>query len=79
MTEAELARAHAINNREPHAMSWAEELERAREIVRAVGDLPGAIAYEMLMRAQGESPDPLAELMALRPAGAPDYAPTGRI
>jgi hypothetical protein len=75
----DLERALLISEREPHPKTWAEELERAREIVREVGDLPEPIAYEMLMRSDGTSPDPLAELMAVRPPNAPDYPPTGRI
>jgi hypothetical protein len=81
ISDAEHAQARAIWEREPTAANWEDELARAREVVAAVGDLPPDITYEMLMH--GGAPeavtDPLAVIMALRPAGAGPYPDTGRI
>jgi hypothetical protein len=78
ITDADLDRARAIADREPYPASWAEELERAREVIAAVGDLPEPIAYQMVMRAPA-GVDALAAIDALRGPGAPDYPQTDRI
>lgn len=74
---SDLEKARAISERKPYPASWEEELERAREIVREVGDLPADIAYEMLMRSPGNA-DGLEQIRALRPAGAPAYPASDR-
>jgi hypothetical protein len=86
MTDAEIDRARAIADREPVPETWPEELERAREIVRELGDLPSSIYYEMLMRSSSapDPTDPIADLDAVRGPNAPPYppsedAPDGRI
>jgi len=72
-------RARQIEGREPAPVTWAEELERGREIVAAVGDLPSDIAYEMIMRAPEGVVDALGDVRALRPVGAPPQPPNPRI
>jgi hypothetical protein len=73
MTDAEIARAREILSREPFPETWAATLERGREIVAELGDLPSSIYYQMLMRSQSAA-DPIGDLDRVRPPNAPPYS-----
>jgi hypothetical protein len=81
MTEAEIARARAIMERDPFPATWAAQLERAREIVRELGDLPEPVAFDMVMRGSEQPGEVnlLADIIALRPADAPPWPRTERV
>jgi hypothetical protein len=72
LTDDAIDTAQEIAEREPRPTTWPEHLERAREIVRTVGDLPEVTMFEMIMRAPADAGDVLAQLEALRPDGAVD-------
>lgn len=75
LTKADHAKARAIFDREPWPIPWEEEVERAREVVRAVGDLPSGIAYDMIMHAPPET-NTTSIIDEPRGPDAPPYPPT---
>jgi hypothetical protein len=79
LTDNDIDTAQEIAERAPLPAAWPEHLERAREVIRAVGDLPEVTMFDMVMRAPPDVEDALEQLEALRPAGAVDQpAPEGR-